>query len=176
MFRNFVFESQRRARLFEKGDLKYIILDLLKDKPAHGYEIIRALEDACGGFYSPSAGSVYPTLQLLEDMGFVKSSESDGRKIYTILEEGRGFLAERQETVNKIKGHIHGWGLNNRDEFRETMHNMRELVRLIAIRMRLRAHRLEPGTLTRINSILSNAYRDIEGILQQKDNLKEEKR
>ena len=54
--------------MFEKGDLKYVILDLLKDEPSHGYEVIRKLEERSRGFYSPSPGSVYPTLQLLEDM------------------------------------------------------------------------------------------------------------
>jgi DNA-binding PadR family transcriptional regulator len=69
MFRHFFeFEGHGHghARFFEKGDLKYVILDLLKDKPRHGYEIIRALEDRFHGF-TPSAGSVYPTLQLLDD-------------------------------------------------------------------------------------------------------------
>ena len=58
MFHRRFFEFEGRARLFEKGDLKYVILDLLKDKPRHGYEIIRALEERFHGFYTPSAGSV----------------------------------------------------------------------------------------------------------------------
>lgn len=164
-----MFDFERRSRLFEKGDLKYVILDLLKDKPSHGYEIIRAMEEAFDGFYTPSAGSVYPILQLLEDMGLAKSSALDGRKIYTINEEGKRFLAERQETVDKIKGHIHGWGLDNRTEFREMIRHMHNLVRLIAIRTRRRAHRFEPGKLTRINAVLSHACDDIEEILQQKE-------
>ena len=81
MFHRGFFQWERKFRLFEKGDLKYVILDLLKDKPSHGYEIIRALEERFHGFYSPSAGSIYPTLQLLEDMGHVKSSEADGKKV-----------------------------------------------------------------------------------------------
>ena len=59
MFRGHFFEFDKHARLFEKGDLKYVILDLLKDKPRHGYEIIRALEERFHGFYTPSAGSVW---------------------------------------------------------------------------------------------------------------------
>ena len=103
MFRNHFFGFENHSRLFEKGDLKYVILDLLKDKPSHGYEIIKALENRFHGFYSPSAGTVYPTLQLLEDMGYVKSSEQDGKKVYTITDEGRNFLNERHETMDKIK-------------------------------------------------------------------------
>lgn len=59
----------KRSCLFQKSDVKYVILDLLNEKPSHGYEIMRALEERSHGFYSPSAVSVYPTLQLLEDMG-----------------------------------------------------------------------------------------------------------
>src|SRR3712207_5975654 len=64
----------RGERLFDRGDLKYVILDLLRARPRHGYDIIRALEDRFRGLYSPSPGSVYPTLQLLEDQGLVSSS------------------------------------------------------------------------------------------------------
>ena len=79
----------RRGRMFEKGDLKYVILDLLKDKPSHGYEVIRALEERFRGFYSPSPGSVYPTLQLLADEGLISAEESQGRKTYSLTEAGR---------------------------------------------------------------------------------------
>jgi DNA-binding PadR family transcriptional regulator len=89
--------------MFYKGDLKYVILDLLKDKPSHGYEIIRELESRIQGFYTPSAGSVYPTLQMQEDMGYVHSAEQDAKKIYTITEEGRKFLAEQTGAIDKIK-------------------------------------------------------------------------
>src|SRR5215475_2225608 len=56
-----------RARMFGCGDLKYALLDLLQERPKHGYELIKELEEKSGGFYSPSAGAIYPTLQLLAD-------------------------------------------------------------------------------------------------------------
>ena len=65
MFHRPFFPFERQPRFFEKGDLKYVILNLLKDKPSHGYEIIRAMEELFHGLYTPSAGSVYPTLQML---------------------------------------------------------------------------------------------------------------
>ena len=70
--------------MFEKGDIKYVILAILKGKPAHGYEIIRTLANRYYGFYNPCAMTIYPTLQMLEDMCYVKSSEQDGKKVYTI--------------------------------------------------------------------------------------------
>ena len=132
MFGKRFFESERHSRLFEKGDLKYVILDILKDKPSHGYEIIRGLEERFHGFYTPSAGSVYPTLQLLEDMGYVSSSERDGKRTYSITDEGRRFLSDREEIVDKIKSHMRDWwGSGSREEFGETMHELRQLGRLV---------------------------------------------
>src|SRR5512133_2517161 len=93
----------RAARLFEQGDLKYVILQLLEEKPRHGYEIIKALEERFGGTYSPSAGTVYPTLTLLEDMGYARVNvEEGGKKIYSITDEGRAYLAQNKSAVNDI--------------------------------------------------------------------------
>jgi DNA-binding PadR family transcriptional regulator len=78
-----------RAR---RGDVKFFILDVLAGGPRHGYDIIAALEEKSGGRYRPSPGSVYPTLQLLEDGGFVTSAEQDGKRVYTITDAGRELL------------------------------------------------------------------------------------
>ena len=89
--------------MFEQGDLKYVILQLLDEKPRHGYEIIKALEERFGGMYSPSAGTVYPTLTLLEDLGYASVSvEEGGKKIYSITDEGRAYLAQNRSAVDDI--------------------------------------------------------------------------
>ncbi len=93
----------RAARLFEQGDLKYVILRLLEEKPRHGYEIIKELESRFGGSYAPSPGTVYPTLTMLEDMGYARViPEEGGKKIYEITDDGRKHLAEHSSTVNDI--------------------------------------------------------------------------
>ena len=108
MRENFVFEAdvgrgpRRRRSIFGRGDLKFVILQLIADKPMHGYEVMTALEDECRGFYRPSPGSVYPTLQMLEDQGYVQSEEVDGKKIYSVTKEGEAFLAENEEHVEDI--------------------------------------------------------------------------
>jgi DNA-binding PadR family transcriptional regulator len=164
MFRHF-HHFENRSRLFEKGDLKYVILDLIKDKPAHGYEIIRALEERFHGFYSPSAGSVYPTLQLLEDMGYVKAIEQDGKKVYTITESGKDFLKDREETVDKIKDHMRDWwGFDNREEFRDIFEELKETGRSIA----RKARNLDGEKLDRIKAVITKACRDIDVILNEK--------
>jgi DNA-binding PadR family transcriptional regulator len=93
----------RAGRVFEQGDLKYVILRLLAEKPRHGYEIIKELEERFGGAYAPSPGTVYPTLTMLEDLGFARAMpEEGGRKIYEITEPGRKHLEEHSATVDDI--------------------------------------------------------------------------
>jgi DNA-binding PadR family transcriptional regulator len=97
----------RGARFFEQGDLKYVILRLLDEKPRHGYDIIKELESRFGGQYAPSPGTVYPTLTMLEDLGYARVVPEDGgKKIYEITDEGRKHLAEHRSTVDDIFARI----------------------------------------------------------------------
>lgn len=84
-------------RMFGHGHLKFGLLDLLQERPKHGYEMMKELQDRSGGFYSPSAGAIYPTLQLLEDRGWVTSQTADGKKVYAITDAGRAALKEHIE-------------------------------------------------------------------------------
>ncbi|WP_457950308.1 PadR family transcriptional regulator [Pseudarthrobacter sp. alpha12b] len=72
-----------------KGEVRAAVLALLAEQPMHGYQIIREIEERSGGSWKPSAGSVYPTLQLLADEGSISAEESNGRKIYSLTEAGR---------------------------------------------------------------------------------------
>lgn len=87
---------------FERGDLKFVILRLISDKPMHGYEVMQALEEESGGGYKPSPGSVYPTLQMLEDEGLLRCREEEGKKIYQITPEGTAYLEEHGDIVDRI--------------------------------------------------------------------------
>lgn len=88
--------------MFESGEVKFVILRLLKEKPSHGYELIKALEEKLAGCYTPSPGTVYPTLQMLEDQGYVRAVEESGKRIYHITPEGEAFLAANRSTVEDI--------------------------------------------------------------------------
>jgi DNA-binding PadR family transcriptional regulator len=92
----------RRRQWFEAGDMKYVILKLLRDKPRHGYEVMKELEDRMHGCYSPSPGTVYPTLQWLEDEGLVVARDVEGKKVYEITDAGRTFLEEHKDVVEDI--------------------------------------------------------------------------
>lgn len=93
----------RIGRLLEHGDLRFVILALLKDKPSHGYELIRALEERTGGAYRPSPGVIYPTLSLLEDEGFVRPIGAEGgRKAFEITEAGVEALERNRAAVDAV--------------------------------------------------------------------------
>jgi DNA-binding PadR family transcriptional regulator len=82
--------------------MKYVILKLLRDKPRHGYEVMKELEERMHGCYSPSPGTVYPTLQWLEDEGLVKAQDVEGKKVYGITDSGIAFLDEHKDVVEEI--------------------------------------------------------------------------
>src|SRR5450830_1947302 len=95
--------GERPERVFGRGDLPLIVLALIETSPRHGYEIIKAIEERCGGAYAPSPGAVYPTLTLLEEQDYVTAAESaSGKKLYTITELGRGYLDENRAQVDGI--------------------------------------------------------------------------
>ena len=80
-----------------RGDVRSAILALLDDRPMHGYEMIQELEERTGGRWTPSAGSIYPTLQLLEDEGLVTPEEVEGRKVYSLTDAGKEAAPDRTE-------------------------------------------------------------------------------
>ena len=153
----------RVRRFFEKGVLRFIVLDLLAKKPAHGYEIIRALEERFQGLYSPSPGSIYPTLQLLQDQGYVTSVESEGKKTYTITDSGRSYLAKHADLIESLRqpveGSAHSW---MHEEFRETAGDLRRLGQLLM----QRAPHLTRAQVLRIREIVTRAIAEIEEIIR----------
>src|SRR5688572_6170650 len=94
--------GRSRRQWFGAGDMKYVILKLLKDKPRHGYEVMKELEEQLHGCYSASPGTVYPTLQWLEDEGLVRAKDVEGKKVYEITDLGVKFLEEHRDVVDDI--------------------------------------------------------------------------
>ena len=83
------FEQKGGGTRMGRGDVRTAVLALLAEQPMHGYQIIQQIEERSGGSWKPSPGSVYPTLQLLADEGLIRAEESNGRKTYSLTEEGR---------------------------------------------------------------------------------------
>lgn len=95
--------GMRGGRMFDHGDLRLVVLSLLAEKPAHGYELIKAIEDRLGGAYSPSPGVIYPTLTLLEELGYAAQVPSEGaKKAYAVTEEGRAHLEANKAAVEGL--------------------------------------------------------------------------
>jgi DNA-binding PadR family transcriptional regulator len=98
-------------RFFGAGDLRYVILQLISEKPSHGYEIIKSIQERLGGSYAPSPGVVYPMLTMLEEMGHATVVTDGTRKLYTITDEGSKALAENKAQVDALfarMDHIRG--------------------------------------------------------------------
>ena len=158
------FRSSRRRISFQRGDLKYIILDLLKGKPRHGYDIIRELEELSYGFYKPSPGVIYPTLQMLEEMGYATSTEQEGKRVYSITEEGLKFLENRSNIADDVRRHMrHKWSLKNIGRMVRVMTEYHALEDLLGRGFR----RLDADKAELICGILSRAYNEIESVLQE---------
>ncbi len=96
-----------RSGVFGRGDLKFMVLRVISERPMHGYDVMRALEAESKGNYRASPGSVYPTLQMLEDEGYLSSEKADGKRIYSITSAGSAFLTENEERVDGIYDRIH---------------------------------------------------------------------
>lgn len=164
-------------RMFGRGDLKYALLELLRERPKHGYEMIKDLEERAGGFYTPSAGAVYPTLQLLEDRGWVTSETVEGKRVYTITDAGKQALTEFHERRESFgphgpwehHGHRHhherGPFERARPELRELRHEAMEVARLM--RAAVLASDGDTARLERLRAIVRRTRDDLDEFLGQ---------
>jgi DNA-binding PadR family transcriptional regulator len=90
------------GRKLASGDLQLLVLALIADKPRHGYEIIKALEERSKGFYTPSPGMVYPALTYLEEIGYATVAADGARKLYHITASGQAQLDENRSVVDSM--------------------------------------------------------------------------
>src|SRR6202050_2207075 len=95
----------RAGRRLASGDLQLVLLALLSERPSHGYELIKALEERSGGFYSPSPGMIYPALTWLEEVGYASVAAEGAKKLYTITATGQEYLSDNPESADAIVGH-----------------------------------------------------------------------
>jgi DNA-binding PadR family transcriptional regulator len=119
---------------------------LIAEKPRHGYEIIKAIEDKSGGAYTPSAGAVYPTLTLLQELGHLTVTDGhDGRKLHTISEEGMASLIANRKSVDAIFARIAVAGANKgpAPAIEEALHRLKHALRLRMSRGPLNDARIE---------------------------------
>jgi DNA-binding PadR family transcriptional regulator len=148
-------DQQRTPR----GDIKYLLLTLLAEQPQHGYQLIKELEARQGGFYRPSPGSVYPTLQLLEEGGYLTSEQIEGKRVYTITESGRQLLAERD----------HPGDLRDRVDTQQPLIELKDAVMQLRAAVMQVARGGNLDRVSRVREILKRAKREIYSILAEED-------
>lgn len=102
------FEKRAGSSRVGRGDVRAAVLALLAEQPMHGYQIIREIDERSGGSWKPSAGSVYPTLQLLADEGLISAEESNGRKTYVLTDSGREEAAAASGSDGSNTGSANG--------------------------------------------------------------------
>jgi DNA-binding PadR family transcriptional regulator len=154
----------RLGRMFDHGDLRTVILQLIAEKPRHGYEIIKAIEEQLAGAYTPSPGVVYPTLTMLEELGYTTTTTTDGsKKLHTITPEGEAYLAANRSVVASIIARIkevreaHGGG--PAPQILRAMENLK-----LALRMRLSRGPLSEEQIRRAAACIDAAATEIEQI------------
>ena len=150
----------RRPRMFDSGALRLVVLGLIAEEPRHGYDIIKALEAKFQGAYSPSPGAIYPMLQMLEEADLVVSAAEGAKRLYSITEEGRAFLAEHAAELAKINAQIE-------EASSEVGHvALGDEVRALrwAVFRRLRSGSLTAAQAEQARDILKKARREIEDL------------
>ena len=103
-------DDMRAGRMLAQGDLRLIALALIAQAPRHGYEIIKLVEEKTADWYSPSPGIVYPTLTYLEEAGYVTASTEGAKKLYSITEEGRGYLKANRDLADAVLDRLTAFG------------------------------------------------------------------
>jgi DNA-binding PadR family transcriptional regulator len=150
----------------DRGGVRYLVLDAIAQQARHGYEIIQAIEERSGGSYRPSPGVVYPTLQLLEELGHARAVEQDARKVYTITDQGRADLELHREEVAEFyeRSTEQGWE-QQLEDFGDLMRRGVHLLKSFK-RAAHRGH-LSPRTQARLREVLDDAIRRVEEILAE---------
>jgi DNA-binding PadR family transcriptional regulator len=145
--------------VFDNGDLRLLFLQLLSERPRHGYEIIKALEERVGGGYSPSPGVVYPTLTLLEELGHASVADAPaGRKLYSLTAEGRAALKAERSTIKAILARLDAAARGGPPE--AVIRAMENLA--AAVQLRLQAAKGEDDVRV-VTDIIDSAVRALEG-------------
>jgi len=156
------FGGWRVRRIFEHGDMRYVILALLSEKPSYGYELIKAVEEHLNGAYSPSPGLVYPILTMLEEMGYATSESGDGgKRFYSLTTQGKNYLKVNQSIVDAIFGRMaHAAALHRRTEAPPIVRAIQNL--RLTLKLKSSAKELTDKQIRAIADALDEAARKIE--------------
>jgi len=153
----------RLGRMFAHGDLHLVILHLIAEKPRHGYEIIKAIEDRVAGAYSPSPGTIYPALTLLEEQGYVAQPDpaQGGKKLYALTDEGQRYLEHNQTALAALLTRMDLARRENQHTISPQILRAMENLKM-ALRLKGDGTPMSDEQLARIVEVLDEATRKIE--------------
>jgi DNA-binding PadR family transcriptional regulator len=115
-----------------RGDMAPLILTVLKNKgPMHGYEIMVVLANRTAGLWRPSAGSIYPNLQLLEEQDMVVSSQVKGKRVYSLTTQGEKAASEAEERFKDRTAPCQPY-INGYQDIRHQLMSIRQQLRMLA--------------------------------------------
>lgn len=148
--------------MFDSGDLRLVLLKLIAEQPRHGYDLIRAIEEASGSSYVPSPGVVYPALSMLQDLGQISEVASEGaRKAFAITPQGTADLAAHAERIGELQARLAMIAtMRERTDggpVRRAMENLK-----VALRNRLGGNDTDPKIVHDVAAILDEAAQRIE--------------
>ena len=158
-----------QGRFFGPGEVRLALLSLVAEAASHGYELMKKLEERSHGVYRASAGTVYPTLQQLEDEGLIASDLQDGRRVYRITDAGRRELDRRGEDVADIWRRAQRWG-EWRSAFDPDAAEIRgPAERLVKAAFKAAAGEFKSDRIERVREILDRALRELRNEFGDKD-------
>jgi len=154
--------GRRGGGVLDHGNLRYVLLQLIAEKPRHGYELMKAIEEKLNGGYAPSPGLVYPTLTMLEEMGYATVSSTDGsKKLYTITAEGQKYLDENKDAVNALFERMNemrnAFGLGRSPQIMRAVENFR-----YALRLKTSSGSITPEQIQKVVDAIDAAAKAIE--------------
>lgn len=152
----------RGGRLFDYGDLRLLLLAMVAERPRHGYELIKAIEERFGGSYTPSPGVIYPTLAWLDDMGYAAIEPVDaGRKRYRITAEGEAFLVANRAAADELLSRAGSAGGDGGERVPAPMVRAMQNLKL-AMRLRLKRGPIDQAAAESIAAALDSAAQTVE--------------
>jgi DNA-binding PadR family transcriptional regulator len=155
-----MFDEGRRGGRMRRGDIRTALLAALAEGPGHGYDLMQSLEQKTEGVWRPSPGSVYPTLQLLEDEGLVRSSERDGKKVYEITDTGREEAQRRIDDAGGTPWELAGRGGTGAGQLRMAIAQLHMACKQIAVAG-------DPTQLERATEIVRDARKRLYQLLAE---------
>jgi len=155
-------EHRPGGRPFDYGELRLVVLTLIHERPRHGYELMKAIEERMAGSYSPSPGVMYPTLSWLEDGGYtIVDTEGAGRKRYRITPDGEAFLAVNRAAIDALFVRLGSPGGGRYEGVPAPIVRGMENLKL-ALRLRLKHGAFDDATVDAIAAALDAAARTVE--------------